>query len=186
MSIHPKPPSRLSRIGYYIGPFALLSVVTSVAFNRAILARERGEQRRLHELQMSLLRQLHTEASSQASTSTLSLLGSLQEQRRLARRMRALQLDPLKLGFSRQVLPSREEEEKLRRAREATTSWATALFGSGTIGKLRESVRQAKEAMRERGFGAIPVQTSTSEEDEADAAWVRGECLPSMIPRFSH
>lgn len=174
MSMHSQAPSRMSRIGYYIGPFALLSVVTSVAFNRAILARERGEQRRLHELQMSLLNQLHSEASSQASTSSATLLGSIQEQKRLARRMRALQLDPLKVGFSRQVLPSREEEEKLRKAKGASTSWSTALFGSGTIGKLRESVRKARESMRERGFGSLPIQTSTSEEDEEDAAWVRG------------
>lgn len=173
MSI-PRPTLWL-RIRSNIGPLTLLSVVTSVAFNRALLARERNEQHRLHRLQMSLLQQILSEASSTTLLSS-SVLSNVEEQRRLARRMRALQLDPLQLGFSADVLPSAEEEEKLRRAREATTSWSSALFGSGIVSKVREAIGTSARAIRERGFGleSASVQQSSA-QDEEDERWFRGE-----------
>lgn len=174
-----RSPSRWTRLGHYIGPFALLSVLTSVAFNRALLARERVEQRRLHLLQRSLLEQIfhdpHTLGGSSSSSSSSSP-SSLEEQRKLARRLRTLQLDPLQLGFSRQVLPSKEEEEKLQRVKQSTTTWGSALFGSGTVARLQHSVKKARQSIRDRGFGfGDSLQSRTMEEEEEDAAWVRGK-----------
>jgi hypothetical protein len=167
--------STLTRIRDYAGPFILLSVLTSVAFNRATLARERTEQHRLHQLQMSLLGQLYNEASSSSSFSSKHAhLNSLEEQRKTARRLRTLQLDPLQLGFPRDTLPSEEEEERLKAARESGTTWASALFGTGVMGRMKQGLRDASEGVREQGFGFGKAKATLGEDDEADEEWLRG------------
>lgn len=187
------PPSRWARLRAGAGTLVLLSFVTSTSLNYARLTRERREERRLHAIQCRVLRQLHEQLATssfhaRASTSRVTL----DEQRLLAARLRAVQLDPRAVGISKRGTRLRggrggilddddgnanddddEDESRIQQIRTAQTSWKTILFGGdGTGSRIKQAIGATVQAVR-RGEGPT---TGGSEDgmDEAERAWLQG------------
>lgn len=175
-----------SRFRANLPALLLLTAVTSLAYNRAVLERSRTEARRTHVQQLAVLQQLLG-----ATTSSAPPL-SADERRRLARRCEALQLQPARLGFSPEDLPDDEERAALARARRAQeTSWAEALFGGGeSLVRARAAMGRAMDEIRSAVSGVRPASASatstssrggvgeeSSDDAEKELEWIRGGCL---------
>lgn len=157
------------RIWKNIGFLTLFTVLTSSSLNCVTLVRERRDERRLHALQCGLLQDLRSALREMPSSSKVTL----DEQKMLVRRFTSLQVDPALIGFSQSVLPQKSEEEILRKRKEMHTSWSQALFGSGLIGKLRESTRKTYAHLRGGKEEVDKVNADRIEKEEAE--WIKGE-----------
>lgn len=157
------------RIWNNIGFLTLFTVLTSSSLNCVTLVRERRDERRLHALQCGLLQDLRSALREMPSSSKVTL----DEQKMLVRRFTSLQLNPALIGFSQSVLPQESEEELLRKHREIHTSWSQALFGSGLIGKLRESTRKTISRLRGGKEEFDQVKADHAEKEEAE--WIKGK-----------
>ena len=157
------------RIWNNVGFLTLFTVLTSSSLNCVTLVRERRDERRLHALQCGLLQDLRSALKEMPSSSKVTL----DEQKMLVRRFTSLNLDPTLIGFSQSVLPQESEEENLRKHREMQTSWSQALFGSGLIGKLRESSRKTIKRLRGEKEEIDTINADRMEKEEAE--WIKGE-----------
>lgn len=165
------------RIWNNIGFLTLFTVCTSSSLNCVTLVRERKDERRLHFLQCGLLQDLRSALKEMPSYSKISL----EEQKMLVRRFTSLGLNPKSIGFSQSVLPQESEEEMLRKRKEMHTTWSKALFGSGLIGKLRESLR--KTFIRLRG-GQVEVNTIDPDQiEKEEAEWIEALNLANATPQ---
>ncbi|PWN94160.1 hypothetical protein FA10DRAFT_277778 [Acaromyces ingoldii] len=173
-----------SRFRANLPALLLLTAVTSLAYNRAVLERSRTEARRTHVQQLAVLQQLLG-----ATTSSAAPL-SADERKRLARRCEALQLQPARLGFRPEDLPDDEERAALARARRAQeTSWAEALFGGGeslvraraAMGRAMDEIRSAVSGVRPASASASATSTTSrggvgeesSDDAEKELEWIR-------------
>lgn len=195
-------PYHRPRLHPAIGPFFLLTVLTSLAFNRATLARQAREDQRQHLVQINLLQDelrkltLPKNASEKASSwsswlwrsksTTLAApanptreRGAAEEEESLARKCLAVGLDPKRLGISPQHIPNLSSSE----GEGSDVTWSEALFGKGTWGKMKTSLIEAGAALRASvgaGFGDKDGETSATgagggakEQDEYEAAFLQ-------------
>lgn len=143
-------------------PYMTLTVLTSLALNRALLARARREEATQHTQQQHFLRSL--------LSSPPSLFLTSEEELRLSRRARALGLDPTHLCLP--PAPAAPGEER-------HTSWRSIFLGDGE--KASEGVKKAAgsigQMLRQGGFpikeeGVREQERAQGEEEE----WLDGEC----------
>ncbi|PWN20719.1 hypothetical protein BCV69DRAFT_197417 [Microstroma glucosiphilum] len=179
-----------------IGPFLLLTVLTSLAFNRATLARQLGEDQRRHLVQINLLqdelRKLTPLAPATGRSSSWSSWlwrsksptpaapqeRNAAEEESLARKCLAVGLDPQRLGISPQHIPNLSSG-----ADGNNVTWSEALFGKGTWGKMKTSLVEAGAALRASvGAGAgdkvsetptVGAGEAAKEQDEYEAAFLQ-------------
>lgn len=161
------------RLRRHIGFLALFTVLTSTSLNCVTLIRERREERRLHQLQCVMLDQLHDSLVRAPSSSQITL----DEQRQLVRRVRALRIDPRRLGIAQAALPSFEEEDRARRIRDAQTGWGKALFGSGIVGKMREAMGKTMDTLLGRDPSSFESSSTSDSITEEEAEYIRGAYL---------
>jgi hypothetical protein len=184
-----------------IGPFFLLTVLTSLAFNRATLARQAGEDQRRHLVQINLLqdelRKLtplnaasersscwssclwRSKSSTPAATVVPSQERDAAEEESLARKCLAVGLDPQRLGVSPQYIPNLASSG----AGGSDVTWSEALFGKGTWGKMKTSLIEAGAALRASvgagagnggsETGAAGAGAEAKEHDEYEAAFLQ-------------
>lgn len=186
------------------GPFLLLTVVTSLGFHRAQMARQREEDRRRYQVQIALLQQelkRVTELDA-AGTATRGLLkaqtrlhtstGSDEDEQVLARRCLLAGLDPLKIGIAPRALPvdyQRYREDSDALAKGGQISWKQAFFGDGVAQRVKMSAARAAEALRAT-LGSSSGQRQNSalrsvQESEATDEWEKGESTTVPIKRES-
>lgn len=174
------------------GPFLLLTVVTSLGFHRAQMARQREEDRRRYQVQIALLQEelkRVTELDA-AGTATRGLLktrlhtstGSDEDEQVLARRCLLAGLDPIKIGIAPRALPvdyQRYREDSDALAKGGQVSWKQAFFGDGVTQRVKMSAARAAEALRATlGSSSGQRQDSASrsvQDSEATDEWEKGE-----------
>lgn len=184
------------------GPFLLLTVVTSLGFHRAQMARQREEDRRRYQVQIALLQEelkRVTELDA-AGTATRGLLktrlhtstGSDEDEQVLARRCLLAGIDPLKIGIAPRALPvdyQRYREDVDALAKGGQVSWKQAFFGDGVAQRVKMSAARAAEALRATlGSSNGQRQGSASrsvQESEATDEWEKGESTTMPTKRES-
>lgn len=171
-----------SGVRRHAGFLTLFTVLTSTTLNTMTFARLRREDRKLHKLQCAVLHQLCSTLHAMPSSSKVTL----EEQRRIVRRVRALQIDPMRLGISRAALPSDEAQARARQAMQAQTSWGKALFGVGTLSRARQAMGKALDNMT----GQTPLRESgtaiahAEESDEEIDAWLESKFKYASLKRM--
>lgn len=145
-------------------PYVTLTVITSFALNRAMLARVRKDEATQHSLQLSFLRTL-------LSTPTTSL--SPDEQLRLSRSARAIGLDPLALALP--AIPGAPREAK-------ETSWKSIFWGDGVKASegFKRTASKVGSMLKQGGFetksdGRKEREKREEVESVGDAEWFKGE-----------
>lgn len=172
-----------------LGPLALLTVFTSVAFNRAVLARAEAEAQRNHLVQCNLLQEEIRRLQSQSANNTSSRgwfgrrsqAKTNPEERRsedvaLARRCITIGLDPRELGIPNETIPF-ADLSTLGSSDQIT--WKQVLFGSGqkTKGdgdqgvweKMRKGIDEAGKGLKAT-FGSGKAGSQIEEGDEESRA----------------
>jgi hypothetical protein len=137
-------------------PFALLSVVTSLALNRALFARARAEEAQAHLNRVAFLRSL--------LDSPALLTREPAEELRLARQARAAGVEPTSIA-----LPAVEGVPMLQHE----VTWSEILWGKEGVAK--ESILKAAGRVRDRLKGNAPQIDSTASDDGSAAKWNKGE-----------
>ncbi|CAO1632935.1 unnamed protein product [Parajaminaea phylloscopi] len=163
------PPTALRR---YVLPFGLLCVVTSLAFNRARIARQRDEEHRRYLIQTRIL------------SEELAALRGLHPWRRaqdpdhdaaFAKRCLTAGLDPTRCGVAVAVpaasgasptggmVPGGDSTESIK--------WSEALFGKGTLQRMGESLVRAATVVKQTVIAGSGVSPKKSVDEKEEQEW---------------
>lgn len=168
-----------SRLRAYAGPLLLLSVITSLAFNRARLARQREEDHRKHLVQSRLLRQELARLTGPLRSRSLST----QEETAFAKRCLTAGLSPVRMGLPAEsiaIAAATASTTGTDDGRIADVSWSEAFFGRGTLDRIKESLTRASDMLKGT-FGTTGTNSATSsspsslEQKRIEEEWEAGE-----------
>lgn len=169
-----------------IPPIILLTVVTSFAFNLAIITRRRREEERLHKAQCAVLEDLASDIKTRLPTRGASVGSAMETEEEVSRRLLRVGLRPERIGLRSSAFDRAEEV----RNGPQSISWSEVLFGKKgeAAAGLERAGRGIGASLREAlGYGSSPAQeagraqgddrqSAKSEQEEwSGDEWEKGE-----------